>query len=53
MIMQVHDELVFEVPTDTSQSVASEIQTIMSQAAKLCVPLIVDVGIGDNWEQAH
>ena len=53
MIMQVHDELVFEVPQDNAQDLSLEIQEIMSKAATLHVPLIVDVGIGNNWDQAH
>ncbi len=53
MIMQVHDELVFEIPEDNAMKISSQIQTIMNAAAKLSVPLIVDIGIGDNWDQAH
>ncbi len=53
MIMQVHDELVFEVPEENAMAISSQIQTIMNAAAKLSVPLTVDVGIGDNWDQAH
>ena len=53
MIMQVHDELVFEVPEGKTMDVSSKIQNIMNGAAQLSVPLIVDVGIGDNWDQAH
>ena len=53
MIMQVHDELVFEVPKKDVEAVSQEISSQMSQAAKLAVPLIVDVGVGDNWDEAH
>jgi len=53
MIMQVHDELVFEVPTAQLEVAVAEIRNCMERAAKLSVPLLVDVGIGDNWDQAH
>ncbi len=53
MIMQVHDELVFEVNQSKLDSYCTEINTIMSSAATLHVPLIVDVGTGDNWDEAH
>lgn len=53
MIMQVHDELVFEIESDAVPSAGERIQTIMQGAADLKVPLIVDVGIGDNWDEAH
>jgi DNA polymerase-1 len=53
MIMQVHDELVFEVKTDQIDSAIEMIKTLMSGAADLTVPLIVDVGVGDNWDEAH
>ncbi len=53
MIMQVHDELVFEVPEDRESEVKAEIEARMSAAADLRVPLIVDVGAGRNWEEAH
>ncbi len=53
MIMQVHDELVFEIPTEQVDSASKHIKRLMEQAAKLAVPLIVDVGTGDNWEVAH
>jgi DNA polymerase-1 len=53
MIMQVHDELVFEVPAAQLDSAVQEIRGGMEQAATLSVPLLVDVGIGDNWDQAH
>jgi DNA polymerase-1 len=53
MIMQVHDELVFEVAEGSIDSVREEIVTMMSDAADLSVPLKVDAGIGDNWDEAH
>ena len=53
MIMQVHDELVFEVPAAQLEVAVPEIRNRMERAAKLSVPLLVDVGIGDNWDQAH
>jgi DNA polymerase-1 len=53
MIMQVHDELVFEVAQDQVAQVGEEILTRMVGAADLSVPLIVDVGTGQNWDEAH
>jgi DNA polymerase-1 len=53
LIMQVHDELVFEVAEDHAAVLKPKIAEIMSQAATLDVPLIVDVGIGNNWDEAH
>jgi DNA polymerase-1 len=53
MIMQVHDELVFEVPEDKAGSVAEKISTIMCGAAELSVDLRVDIGTGSNWDEAH
>ncbi len=53
MIMQVHDELVFEVDDANASDEAKEIAAIMESAAKLKVPLIADVGIGHNWDEAH
>jgi DNA polymerase-1 len=53
MIMQVHDELVFEVKTEQLDSTIEMIKTLMNSAAKLTVPLIVDVGVGNNWDEAH
>jgi DNA polymerase-1 len=53
MIMQVHDELVFEIVEDQVDDCAANIRTLMCAAADLDVPLIVDIGIGDNWDQAH
>lgn len=53
MLMQVHDELVFEVRADAIDSVRDAIRQRMSGAAELQVPLIVDVGVGKNWDEAH
>jgi DNA polymerase-1 len=53
MIMQVHDELVLEVPEDEYQKVATGIKECMESAANLQVRLVVDVGSGDNWDEAH
>jgi len=53
MIMQVHDELVFEVQNDVIDSVSAIIRTKMESAAELKTPLIVDVGLGKNWDEAH
>jgi DNA polymerase-1 len=53
MIMQVHDELVFEVEQEAIELAVSQAREIMSAAARLRVPLIVDTGAGENWEQAH
>jgi DNA polymerase-1 len=53
LIMQVHDELVLEAPDAELDRVRAEIPELMSRAAKLKVPLVVDVGSGQNWEKAH
>lgn len=53
MIMQVHDELVFEVDNNYLEQATEIIQQKMSEAASLNVPLIVDVGVGKNWDEAH
>ncbi len=53
MIMQVHDELVFEVAEDKVDEYQKVIEKLMTNAVELSVPLIVDIGVGDNWEQAH
>jgi len=53
LIMQVHDELVFEVPHAELETVRREVPALMSGVAQLKVPLLAEVGIGDNWEQAH
>jgi DNA polymerase-1 len=53
MIMQVHDELVLEVAEAEVESVATELSRLMAGAANLSIPLVVDTGIGDNWDEAH
>jgi len=53
MIMQVHDELVFEVRADSLEKAKAGIQEHMTGVAKLAVPLVVDVGVGENWDEAH
>jgi DNA polymerase-1 len=53
LIMQVHDELVFEVRREAAHELIAQSRTLMSAAATLSVPLKVDVGVGDNWDRAH
>jgi len=53
MIMQVHDELVFEVRADSLEQAKAGIRAHMTGVAQLAVPLLVDVGVGDNWDEAH
>ncbi len=53
MLMQVHDELVFEVEKAAVDAVTETIRSLMEGAAELKVPLVVDVGVGDNWDEAH
>ncbi len=53
MIMQVHDELVFEIPAASVEKIISIIRAAMTNAADLRVPLVVDIGVGENWEAAH
>jgi DNA polymerase I len=53
MLMQVHDELVFEVRADAVETVRAAVIERMSGAAELAVPLLVDVGVGTNWDEAH
>ena len=53
MIMQVHDELVFEVHKDDVDAVSQKIHELMESSTKLDVPLLVEVGSGQNWDQAH
>jgi DNA polymerase-1 len=53
VILQVHDELVLEVREDLVEKVREEIRIHMSDAAKLDVPLLVEVGVGNNWDEAH
>ena len=53
VIMQVHDELVLEVREDQIDAVTKGLKEHMAQAAELDVPLVVEVGVGDNWDEAH
>ncbi|MEO5596620.1 MAG: DNA polymerase I [Lysobacteraceae bacterium] len=53
MIMQVHDELVFEVDADFVEPLLAEVKQRMQSAAQLRVPLVVDAGFGANWDEAH
>jgi DNA polymerase-1 len=53
MVMQVHDELVLEVPIEELDDVKGGVEDLMTGVAKLDVPLVVEAGIGDNWEKAH
>ena len=53
IIMQVHDELVLEVNESILESLIVEVNALMSDAASLDVPLVVDVGFGENWDEAH
>ena len=51
--MQVHDELVLEVPISEVELIVRELPPLMENAATLSIPLIVDLGLGRNWDQAH
>jgi DNA polymerase-1 len=53
MVMQVHDELVFEVPDAELDWVRREVPALMAGVASLSVPLVADVGVGANWDEAH
>ena len=53
MIMQVHDELIFEIPQEQVEPASESIRSLMNNVAKLRVPLLVDVGVGNNWDEAH
>ena len=53
LIMQVHDELVFEIAPESSATLIPQIKTLMENAAQLSIPLIVDTGLGANWDEAH
>ena len=53
MLLQVHDELVFEVPEAQVEATTALVRQVMESAAVLSVPLVVDTGIGENWDQAH
>ena len=53
MLLQVHDELVLEVPQSELAFVQEHLPQLMTGVAKLKVPLLVEVGVGSNWEEAH
>ena len=53
MIMQVHDELILEVAEDQVEAVSARLDTLMTNAAELRVPLEVGIGVGNNWDEAH
>ncbi|MGO2160200.1 MAG: DNA polymerase I [Vibrio toranzoniae] len=53
LLMQVHDELVFEVEESALAEIESKVQELMESAAELAVPLVAEAGYGDNWDQAH
>ena len=53
MVMQVHDELVFEVDEGQTEPLIEGVRARMAEAAQLAVPLLVDCGLGDNWDEAH
>jgi DNA polymerase-1 len=53
MILQVHDELVFEVRAGFVDTLVAQAGAMMAAAAELRVPLVVDSGVGDNWDEAH
>jgi DNA polymerase-1 len=53
LLLQVHDELVFDVPLDEIELLQTKLPGLMCNVAQLKVPLVVSIGIGDNWEEAH
>jgi DNA polymerase-1 len=53
LVLQVHDELLLEVPDDELMDIRTHLPRLMSQVAELKVPLVVEVGVGPNWEAAH
>jgi DNA polymerase-1 len=53
LVLQVHDELVLEVPEAEVETLRALLPQKMETVAQLSVPLIVDVGVGDNWDEAH
>ena len=53
MLMQVHDELVFEADSEFVEPLMAQVKSLMEAAAELRVPLVVDCGVGANWDQAH
>jgi DNA polymerase-1 len=53
MVMQVHDELVLDVPINELDQIRAKLPELMCDVATLKVPLVAEVGVGPNWEQAH
>jgi DNA polymerase-1 len=53
LVLQVHDELILEVPDAELEQVREAVPRLMAGVADLSVPLIAEVGVGDNWEVAH
>ncbi|MCL2887589.1 MAG: DNA polymerase, partial [Betaproteobacteria bacterium] len=53
LVLQVHDELLLEVPDAELADIRLHLPRLMSQVAELSVPLVVEVGVGENWEAAH
>jgi len=53
MLLQVHDELLFEAPDDEAEATAGVVREIMQNAATISVPLVVETGSGRTWAQAH
>ena len=53
MLLQVHDELIFDVPEGEVEETTALVKKVMEGAAHLSIPLIVDAGIGDSWAEAH
>ncbi|MEX1080647.1 MAG: DNA polymerase, partial [Halofilum sp. (in: g-proteobacteria)] len=53
LIMQVHDELILEVAEHSVEDVCARVRELMSAAAQLSVPLLVETGVGRNWAEAH
>jgi len=53
MIIQVHDELIFDTPSNEVEQLQAIVKSCMENAVKLDVPLIVDMGVGNNWLEAH
>jgi DNA polymerase-1 len=53
MLLQVHDELLFEAPQAEAEATAAIVREVMQQAASLSVPLVVETGIGLDWGAAH
>ena len=53
MLLQIHDELIFEAPKKDGEEVLTIMKKMMEGAVKLDIPLIADAAIGDNWNEAH